>query len=438
MSSIHSETMRVVSRRLLSFLFIVFVFNQLDRANVSFAALRMNADLGFTPQVYGFGVGVFFVSYLLFEIPSNLILQRVGARIWLARIMISWGLIAMAMAFINNATWFYIARFALGVAEAGFVPGYLFYIQRWLPEQNKGVGLAKVALAIPVAVIFGAPLSGALLSLGDIAGLESWRWMFIIEGLPSVILGVAAYFVLTEGPAEARWLRPDQRDWLLGEIERGRAAKSADVETMFGAAMKDKRVWLCTVGFFWASMCTYGIVYWMPQIIQQLSGLPVFAVTVLTAIPFVGLGLGMYINTWLSDRTGERHLHFVLAVLLSAAGIGIGASVSNPVVAFCGLVVCATGIGAALGVFWLIPMAFLSGSAAAGGLALINMIGNTAGFFSPYIIGWIRQTTNSFTAGLYMVAASLLVSASLVFILRQLSRQQSRAMAPIHLKPGSS
>ena len=419
---IEASTLRRVNRRVLSFLFIVFIFNQLDRSNLSFAALQMNGKLGFNAEVYGFGVGMFFISYLLFEIPSNLILRKVGARVWLARIMITWGIVAAAMAFVYDETSFYVMRFLLGLAEAGFVPGYLFYLSRWVPEKNRAAAIALTAIAIPTAVVLGAPISGWLLSVGSLAGLDGWQWMFIIEGLPSILLGIIALGYLTERPQDAMWLTVEQRNWLVAQIDFEQRRSATGGHTSFGAAAKDARVWIIAIGFFCATMSTYGIVYWMPQIIKQLSGLSNLQVSLLTALPFIGMGLGMFFNARHSDKAGERFLHFAIAIVASGAGLVISAAIANPVVALGGLILCATGLGAGLGVLWPIPMSFLSGSAAAGGLALINMIGNSAGFFSPNIIGRIRQATGSFTSGLYFLAGMMAVSAILLLIVRAMNR----------------
>lgn len=417
-AAVETETMRRVSRRILALLFVVFVFNQLDRVNVSFAALQMNAQLGFTAEVYGFGVGIFFVSYLLFEIPSNLILQRVGARFWLARIMITWGLVAVAMAFVTSERSFYALRFLLGLAEAGFVPGYLYYIRQWLPEHRRGAEMAKIALAIPAAVVLGAPLSGLLLRLDHLGGLAGWQWMFILEGLPSVALGVLTIWLLTGRPENAAWLTAEQRQWLVTEIGRDEAKTDRHGGVAIVRALQDRRLVASAGAFFCASMSTYGIVYWLPQIIRQLSALSLLQVSLLSALPFIGLGAGMFFNARHSDREGERHVHFAAPALVCGAGLVLAASATDPWIGLLGLVVCGTGLGSALGVFWTIPMALLPGSAAAAGLALVNMLGNAAGFVSPALIGVVRGWTGSFSAGLYVLAGFMAASAALIFLTR--------------------
>lgn len=409
------ETMRRVSRRILAFLFIAFVFNQLDRVNLSFAALQMNAQLGFTAEVYGLGVGLFFLSYLLFEIPSNILLRHFGAPIWLGRIMVTWGVVAVAMAFISGERSFYALRFLLGLTEAGFVPGYLYYLRLWVPERQRGRELTKVALAIPLAVIFGGPVSGLLMQLGSIGGLAGWQWMFVLEGVPSILLGVLAFWVLTETPQQAQWLTMEQKRWLVAEIDREQAATGVHGTTEFRHMLRDRRVIASAASFFCASMSTYGIIYWLPQILRQLSGLGNMEVSLLSTVPFVGLGVGMYCNTRHSDRSGERHLHFAIPALSAATGLILAAVSVNPWVGLLGLVICGTGLGSALGVFWTIPMGLVSGTAAAGGLALVNMIGNSAGFVSPYLIGVVRTWTGSFAAGLYVLAAFMAGSAALIF-----------------------
>ena len=413
------ETMRRVSARILVFLFVVFVFNQLDRVNVSFAALQMNQQLGFTPEIYGFGVGAFFISYLLFEIPSNLLLARFGARVWLARIMITWGVVAVCFALVRGPWSFYALRFLLGMAEAGFVPGYIYYLRTWLPQAQRGREMAKVALAIPVAVIFGAPVSGLLLRLDSLAGLAGWQWMFILQGLPSVLLGIFALWWLTERPQDAAWLTAPQRAWLIETIAAEERDVAAHGATRAADILRDRRVVACAATFFCASMSTYGIVYWLPQILRQLSGFGPLAVSFMSALPFVGLGLGMYFNTAHSDRFQERHWHFAVPAAAAAIGLVIAALFADPWIGLAGLVLAGTGLGSALGVFWTIPMGLLGGGAAAVGFAFVNMLGNSAGFVSPYLIGLIRGWTGSFTAGLYVLAGFMTLAAILVFASRR-------------------
>ncbi len=369
-------------------------------------------------DLYGFGVGVFFLSYLLFEIPSNMLLERFGARFWLGRIMISWGAVAVCCAFVGSAWSFYAVRFLLGLAEAGFVPGYIYYLRLWVPERRRGREMAKVALAIPAAVILGAPVSGLLLRLDSVAGLAGWQWMFILEGVPSVLLGVLAFRVLTERPEKAAWLTEPQRTWLSVEIAREQGSIARHGATAFGDMLRDRRIVACAAAFFCASMSTYGIIYWLPQILKQLSGLGNLGVSLMSTLPFVGLGLGMYGNTVHSDRAQERHWHFAIPALVAGAGLLIAASVSDPWVGLGGLVLAGAGLGSALGVFWTIPMGLLGGSAAAVGLAFVNMLGNSAGFVSPYVIGLVRSATGSFAAGLFVLAAFMAASAMLIFLTR--------------------
>jgi MFS transporter, ACS family, tartrate transporter len=412
------ETTRRVTRRIIGLLFIIFIFNQLDRVNLAFATLQMNAQLGFTPEIYGIGVGVFFFSYLLFEIPSNVIALRVGARIWLARIIISWGVVAMLMAFIYDARSFYALRFLLGLAEAGFVPGFMYYVRFWVPEKSRARILAMVALAIPLSAIINAPIAGLLLSLDKFGGLSGWQWLFLLEGVPSVILGFVTLKMLTERPEQANWLTLAQRNWLTTEIAREQTSIGQHGLSSFRAALANSRVWLIAISFFCATMSTWGLTYWLPQIIKQLSGLTNLEVSLLTGVPFIGLACGMYWNGRHSDKTGDRHWHFAIATFVATAGLSLAAAATAPLLSFIGLVLCATGLGAALGVLWPIPMAFLTGAAAAGGLALINLVGNTAGLVSPYLIGWIRQSTGSFAPGLWVLAVLMFASGLLMLASR--------------------
>ena len=413
-----SILMNKILWRLMFFLFLVCFFNDLDRFNVGFAALKMNQDLGFNAEIYGLGVALFFISYAVFEIPSNIILHRTSARLWLSRIMISWGAVAIATAFIHGERSFYILRFLLGVAEAGFVPGYIYYINRWLPEKYKGHGLAITAVAIPLSFIIGSPVSGFILKYVDLFGLEGWRWTFILEGIPSVILGILALWILTETPDKAKWLNETQRRWLTQTIAREQASTAKVKEVKISKILANKNVIALTIAFFLASMGTYGIFYWTALIIKQLSGLGIIEVSFLSTLPFIGLAIGIYFNPKHSDRTQERHFHFAIPVIIGGLGMFLAAATHSPWISILGLVICATGLGSALGVFWLIPMNLLTGLSAAIGFAFINMFGNTAGFFSPYIVGFVRTHTGSFSLGLYLLGAFMILSAPVLFITR--------------------
>jgi ACS family tartrate transporter-like MFS transporter len=415
---VEREALRKIDRRIVATLFAVFLFNQIDRVNVSFAALQMNGALGLTTADYATGISLFFAAYLAFEIPSNMVMLRVGARIWLTRIIVSWGVIATASAFAVGPHSFWAFRFALGIAEAGFVPGCILYLARWLPREQRCAALAKICLAVPVAVVIGGPLSAGLLRLDTVMGLAGWQWIFLIEGLPSIILGVLAYRLLAERPSEASWLTPAQRSWVGQSV----AAEQDQIRQAGGAsilgALSNARIWSAAGTFFCASVGTYGIVFWLPQLLKQMSGVSDVAASLLSALPFVASGLGMYFNARHADRTGERIVHFAGASTLSAIGLMVCGASSSPWIGFAGLLLAGAGLGGALGIFWAIPMSFLAGSAGAIGFALINTLSSLAGLASPLLVAWILRRTGSFADVLYCIAGFMLLGAALVFLTR--------------------
>lgn len=413
-AEISSSTMQAVTRRLLYFLFAVFVFAQLDRVNISFAALQMNDDLAFSPTVYSLGVSIFFLSYVLFEIPSNLMMKRTGARVWLARIMITWGLISIAMILVSGPKSFFMIRFLLGMAEAGFVPACIFYLGRWLPERQRCSALSVVSLAIPVAVVVGAPLSTAILSLNGLMGLSGWQWVFLIQGLPSVLLGCAAFFVLTDDPAHACWLSASQREWLTSMIAAERGEISVAGQGDVRGAARDARTWASALSFFCVTGSTYGIVYWLPQVIHQFPAVSVKQVGWLSSVPFILFAVGMFFNARHSDRRHERTAHFAIPSLFAAACLLLCARSANPWLSMALLLAASAGLGAASGIFWTIPMSFLTGSAGVVGFAVINMVSSLAGFVTPLAIGMLRQQTGSFEPGLYVLTGLMALGAAAV------------------------
>ncbi len=434
-SGVEASTIAAISRRLIPFLFVLFVVNFLDRVNVGFAALQMNADLGFTPEVFGLGVGLFFVAYVLFEIPSNLLLQRVGARLWIARIMITWGLVSSAMAFVSGPRSFYLLRFLLGLAEAGFVPGILLYLGQWFPAKARAAAVAQFMTASAISIAIGAPISGAVMSLGSWLGLAGWQWMFILEGVPAVFLGLATLAVLTDRPADAAWLSAGQRAWLISTLEQEAEAKRAHGLHGIGPALASPAVWLIGAIYFCIGVGFYGISLWLPQILRQMSGLPPFAVGLLTALPFLGAAVTMVANGRHSDRTGERRWHLIVPCLLGAAGFGVGALAASPVAAFLGICLGAAGIWGGIGVFWSLPMAVLGGTAAAAGIALVNAVGNVGGFVGPYLIGWLRSRTPGFGASLLLIAGFLVLAAVLAAVLQRQGERGPAARAPAATVP---
>jgi MFS transporter, ACS family, tartrate transporter len=394
------------TRRLIPFLCLAYIVNFLDRVNVGFAALHMNEDLGFTPAVYGFGAGIFFLGYILCEVPSNLALHRFGARIWIARIMISWGLVACAMSLVWDETSFYVMRFLLGVAEAGFFPGVILYLTYWFPAETRARIVAVFMASVPLATVFGGPISGALLEMDEIGGLEGWHWLFIIEGVPAIVLGVLALKILTDKPADADWLSPEERRALTKRIEHEDNASKAVGYSGIGAAMTRPKVLALGLLWFLIVIGLYGMGFWMPQVIQGF-GLDDLSIGFITAIPYVFAAVGMVLWGRHSDRTGERRWHIALPLLLGAAAFAWSAHAEPLVPTVIALTLAAMGFYAALGPFWSLPTAFLAGTGAAAGLALVNSIGNIAGFVGSYVVGLLKEVTGSFSAGLLFLAAAL-------------------------------
>jgi ACS family tartrate transporter-like MFS transporter len=410
--------MAKVRWRLIPFLFLLYIVAYLDRVNVGFAAIDMNRDLGFSAAVYGLGSGIFFLSYTLFEVPSNLILARVGVRVWIARIMFTWGLFATAMIFVNSATTFYVLRFLLGIAEAGFFPGIILYLTHWFParERARAVGLFMTATAM--AGVIGAPVSSALLQLHGTSGMHGWQWLFLIEGLPAMLLAPVVLLYMTERPADATWLTPDERAWLTREIETEQA-QTAHAHVTLRAALTSARLWIVSLPYFCIVIAFYGISFWLPQIVQGSSGYSSAMVVLLSAIPYVAATIGLAVIGAHSDQTGERRWHVAAPCLIGALGFILTTlAPPTPAYALTTLSIAAFGIFGTLGPYWTIPTAFLRGTAAAGGIALVNSVGNLGGFVGPFLVGWIRDATGGFTAGLLALAGILVVGAVLVLRLQ--------------------
>jgi MFS transporter, ACS family, tartrate transporter len=404
-----------VTRHLIPFLFLLYLLNFLDRVNVGFAALEMNQDLGFGPAVYGFGAGVFFIGYCLFEVPSNLVLYRTGARLWIARIMVTWGLAASAMMFVRTPTSFYVIRFLLGVAEAGFFPGIIFYLTYWYPARERARAYAWFLAAIPICGVIGGPISGALLGLDGWLGLKGWQWLFLLEGIPPVVVGLLVLWVLPDRPRDARWLDPAQRSWLEATLEAEGSRAEAGHGVSFAKAVANPMVWLLGLVYFLLVVALYGFALWLPQLIKASGAFTNFEVGLITAIPYAIAAIGMVLVGRRSDRTGERHWHLALPALGGALGFlavtRIGST--GPLVA--ALSLTAFGVLGWLGPFWSMPTAMLKEQAAAGGIALVNSMGAVGGFVGPYVLGQVKERTGSFTGGL-LILGGCLVAAVLVVI----------------------
>ena len=405
------SALRKVRRRIIPFLFLLYIVAYLDRVNVGFAALDMNRDLGFSAAVYGLGSGLFFLSYTLLEVPSNLMLVRLGARVWIARIMFTWGVMSTAMMFVSGPVSFYVLRIMLGAAEAGFFPGLIFYLTHWFPARERGRAVGLFMTATAMAGVIGAPVSSALLQLDGAWGLRGWQWLFLVEGLPAVLLAPVVLMFLTERPRDAAWLEPAEREWLSNEIA-AEQAQTAGTHLTFRAAAFSGRLWAISLVYLCIVVAFYGISFWLPQIMQSTSGLSSATIVLLSAIPYVAATVGLVVIGARSDRTGERRWHLAIPCLIGAAGILLTALVpmtlTNSLIT---LSIAAFGIWGTLGPLWTWPTAFLRGTAAAGGIALVNSIGNVGGFAGPFLIGWIRETTGGFFAGFLALSGFLIAGA---------------------------
>jgi MFS transporter, ACS family, tartrate transporter len=401
-----------VAWRLMPFLVFVYFIAYLDRVNVGFAALTMNRDLGLTATQFGVGAGIFFISYFLFEVPSNFALKRFGARIWIARIMVTWGIISVAMAFVTGPKSFYALRFLLGVAEAGFFPGMVFYLTYWFPNSVRAAILGIFIIANPASTVIGAPLSTALLET-SLFGLTGWQTMFILEGIPAVLLGFVTLYVLCDSPAQAKWLSPDERGVLARAIARDEARS---VHRSWREGLMSTDVWRFTLLYAALMMGVYGFGFWAPQIIKSFGTLDNQQVGLALIIPYAFATVAMYLWGRHSDRKGERTWHLVIPLVLATIGFLYGSFADNVYVAIIGFTLGAVGLYSSLPLFWTLPTALLTGSAAAGGIALINSVGNLSGYFGPSVMGWLKDRTQGYTAGLILIAASMAFAAILGYL----------------------
>jgi ACS family tartrate transporter-like MFS transporter len=404
-------------RRLIPFLFVLYLVAYLDRINVGFASLQMNRELGLTESVFGLGAGLFFLGYSLFEVPSNLILARVGARRWIARIMISWGVVAMAMVAVRGAMSFFALRFILGLAEAGFFPGVILYLTFWFPAREQARAVALFMTATALAGIIAGPVSGALLELHGLLGLSGWQWLFILEGLPALILGVVVLLYLPDGPEKAVWLGVDERAALLTRLEGERRRSTHKRQRSFGEAISNSTVWLLSLVYFAIVFGLYGVTFWLPQIIRSFGTRSDFGIGMLSAIPFVGAAIAMVFVGRASDLSGERRWHLAVCAMIGALGLMLASMTRSPLLSLGALSIAAVGIWGTFGPFWAMPAEFLCGTAAAGAIALINSIGNLGGFAGPYLVGMVKQATHSFAGGMLLMAASLIAAGLLALTL---------------------
>ena len=408
-----------VTRRLIPFAFLCYVIAYIDRVNVGFAASALQRDLGLSDTQYGIGAGLFFLGYCVFEVPSNLILERVGARRWIARIMIGWGVVSMAMVFITDVTSFYAARIILGVAEAGFFPGIVLYFTYWIPAADRARTGALFMMAAPVAIIVGAPVSAGLLALDGWLGLHGWQWLFLIEGFPAVVLGLFALRVLTDRPRDAAWLPPNERAWLTSTMDAEGVRRAATGHTSLGRSLSSGRVWLLCGVYFLNTVNTYGIFLWLPKMLAEAAGSKGFGISLLTAIPFTAALVAMVLVGRHSDRTGERKKHVAACALTAAAGLLLAVTFRHNIwLLVLSFTLSQMGQRSVMSVFWTMPPIFLGGTAAAAGIGLINSVGNLGGAVGPSLMGALRDFTGAYTSGLLVLAAALVVEAIVVLTIR--------------------
>ncbi len=402
--------------RLVPFLFLLYIVAYLDRINVGFAALQMQQQLAFTDAVYGLGAGMFFAGYFCFQVPSNLVLERVGARRWIGLLMMVWGMISASMVLVSGPRSFYALRFLLGAAEAGFFPGVIFYLKNWFPARARARTVARFMTAAPLSGVLGGPISGALLGLHLKAGLAGWQWMFLMEGIPAVLLGAVVLVYLVDRPAEAQWLSGEERDWLLGALRRERDEVPPSLRTF--SALRSGRIWMLALVYFGLNTVSYGVSLWLPKMIKSLSGVNNFTVGVLSAIPYVAAALAMVAMGLHSDRSGERRWHTAAPAFAGAMALSAAAYSTSVGPAILLISVAVLGVFSMMGPFWAMPTSLLSGTAAAAGIAVINSIGNLGGFVGPYVIGLVRTSTGQFKGGLLLVSGALAVSGAVVLRVR--------------------
>ncbi|WP_176079782.1 MFS transporter [Paraburkholderia tropica] len=407
-------TFRRAAWRIMPLLFICYVVAYLDRVNVGFAKLQMLNDLHFSDAVYGFGAGLFFVGYFFFEVPSNLLLHKVGARRWIARIMVTWALLSLATAWVSSPLQFYAVRFLLGIAEAGFFPGMILYLTYWFPARRRGKMTAILMAGNPVSGILGGPLSGYIMhALGGVGGHAGWQWLFIIEALPAIVLGVVVYFFLDDCLEDAKWLGAEEKQLIATEISEDTIAnRHGSVKAVFTSG----RVWLFCLILFGIVMGSYAIGFWQPTIIKGSGVSDPFIVGLLTVIPYASALVAMLLVGRHADKTRERRWHVIVPALVAAIGFAICAFSGETLgPAMIGLTLATAGVITALPMFWALPTSFLAGTGAAAGIALINSTGNLAGFVSPAVIGWLKSETHTLSSGLYLVAGTLTLSALLIY-----------------------
>lgn len=420
-SEIEARTVRKVTWRIIPFCFVLYIISYLDRANIGYAALQMNKELALSSEAFGFASGIFFFGYFLFEVPSNVMMNKFGARIWIARILLTWGVVSVATAFVQSSTQLYIARFLLGVAEAGFFPGIIIYLTYWFRKKEQATTIALFTSAIPVSYLIGAPLSTAIMDVFDgAAGMGGWRWMLLLEGAPAVLGGLACFFLLTDRPEQATWLKPDEKAWLTNELDQERAARGPATQHLgTWAAISNPKVLYLSAIYFIYQCGSLGVGYWMPQIIKGFgNSLSNTQIGLIAMLPYAVATVGMILWSRRSDRTGERKMHSAWPLLLSGVTLMGAGLVGSAGLSMVCIALALTGLYAFKAPFWAVPTLFLTRGAAAISIAAINSIGNLGGFVGPYFIGLIKGWTGSTAGGLIFLAVLVLISFAMMALMR--------------------
>jgi MFS family permease len=422
-TDLYTSTLKQLNAKIIPFIVICYFVANLDKTNISIAALQMNADLGLSASMYGLGVGMFYISYILFEIPSNVIMTKVGARRWIARIMITWGIVSTGMAFVHSANQLYVMRFLLGMAEAGFAPGIIYYISCWFPKSNRARAMSFFYMGSVAASIIGLPVSGAILNMHGIAEIAGWRWLFALEGIPALVLGVLVLWRLPDTPDHAPWLNPEQKSWLKQRLQQDNVGVEIGKNHAWWSALKDKTVLLLSLVWFLQAFGSIGITLFMPLIIKSMAAEQSnFVISLLSAVPFVMACLFMYLNGRHSDKTNERSWHMGLPLIFSGLALAVAIYSGNLVVSYL-LLVLTVGFNFALTpIFWAVTTEKLAGVAAAASIAFINTVANFVGLGLPPILGKIKDMTNSYHYGLLIVAVALILGGVIGIIVSRPSR----------------
>jgi MFS transporter, ACS family, tartrate transporter len=417
--NMEKQTVRKVTRRIVPFILLLYVIAQIDRANIGYAALEMNKALGLTSEAFGIVSGIFFIGYFLFEVPSNAWLERYGSRIWITRILITWGIVSVATAFVQSSTQLYISRFLLGVAEAGFYPGIILYLTYWFRGKERASTIALFMTAVPISYILGAPVSTWIMDHIKWMGISGWRWMFVMEGLPAVLLGIVTYFYLTDRPKEASWLTKEEKNWLTSELEKERKEKEKEIPKQLDHkhVLLDPKVWYLSVVHFLYLTGNLGVGYWMPQIIKGMSGyLSNTQIGLIATIPYIVAAFVMIYWSRRSDRTGERSFHSAMPLLIGGLGLLAAGYSTNPFMAMTFITISLGSFYSFKGPFWALSQSYLGQASMALGIAVINSVGNLGGFIGPYAVGMLKDMTGTTKAGLFFLSVALLLGSILILI----------------------